>query len=307
MNDVDSNAVTALSKRNTSRTLITISFQVAAIILAATICESVDEIWVTCLASIFIGTRQYGLGEVLVHEASHRNLSNNREFNDMLGILLSWPFFFTFEGYRRFHVEHHRLPLDDPENTIFEQYEDWRLPLTGELSTLSTLWFTFLRPITGVTALLHLWGVISDAYWDSDLKENTLMWGSWLIAVGVAWQFGLLTKLIIYWLLPLFFVFATLNYWSEIADHYRTSDLQTRSYTGRWWNSLVGGNIGYHAVHHKYPGIPWFRLRQAHLLLGEHLIGQTSRGPVEAFRQIRDGYQLVGKCSWRGDVERGVS
>jgi fatty acid desaturase len=284
----------ALCRRSIGRTSIAITAQISAIAAAAVAAEMVDQLWAKGLAILFIGTRQYGLGEVLVHEASHQSLARNWMLNNTLGTLLSWPFFFTFEGYRRFHLQHHLTPLDDPENSIFEEYQDWRLPLSDEpVSARRLFWLLVLRPLTGVIALYHVVGIVSDAYYDSDLKENTAMWSAWAAICVILWQFGLMSLLFLYWLAPLFLVFAALNYWSEVGDHYRTSHLLTRSNTDAWWNSLIGGNIGYHVVHHKYPRIPWFRLKRAHDLLGGDLPGQTTTGLVAAFRVICNGHQQL--------------
>jgi fatty acid desaturase len=281
-----------LSRRSTRRSLLVLSGQLLSAGAAAFAAEAIGHPLAKCAAILFIGTRQYGLGEVLVHEASHNNLSDRLRFNDVIGTLLSWPFFFTFEGYRRFHMQHHRLRLDDPENSIIEEYQDWGLPLSNEpISPHKLFWLIHLRPLLGIIALYHLYGIASDAYYDSDLKENTCMWLAWAAVVALAWYFGLTGLLLLYWLAPLLLVFATLNYWSEVGDHYRTSEMLTRSNTGPWWNVLIAGNVGYHVVHHKYPRIPWFALKAAHAELGSRLLGQTSSGPIVAFRQMQAGHQ----------------
>lgn len=285
-------ALATLSKRSTGRTLWTLFGQLVSVVVAAIAAELVGEPWAICAAILFIGTRQYGIGEVLVHEASHSNLSDSRRLNDMLGTLLSWPFFFTFEGYRRFHMQHHRVPLDDPENSIIEEYQDWDLPMSRDpLPARRLLWLILLRPLMGIIAVYHLMGIASDAYYDSDLKENTCMWLVWTSVVVLLWYLGFTSFLFLYWLAPLFLVFATLNYWSEVGDHYRTSEMLTRSNVGIWWNWLIAGNVGYHVVHHKYPRIPWFSLKAAHAQLGSGLPGQTSSGPAVAFGQMRAGHQ----------------
>jgi fatty acid desaturase len=287
-------ALAALSRRSTGRSLLALAVHVAVIVAAATAAAWTARPWAACLAVLIIGTRQYALGEVLVHEASHRNLSARLWLNDALGTMLSWPFFFTFEGYRRFHLQHHRLALDDPQNSILEEYQDWRLPLSEErLSRRRLVWLLVLRPLVGVIALYHLWGIASDAYYDSDLKENTAMWLFWGLLVALLWPLGWLGYLFLYWLAPLFLVFASLNYWSEVSDHYRTSGLLTRSYTAGWWNRLIAGNIGYHVVHHRYPGIPWFRIKAASDQFGGDLSGQTSDSLVAMLAQIQEGHQQV--------------
>jgi fatty acid desaturase len=287
-----SSRLAILSRRSTGRTVATFSGQLLSVAAAAAAAEAIDQPWAKCAAILFIGTRQYGLGEVLVHEASHNNLSDRRRLNDAIGTVLSWPFFFTFEGYRRFHMQHHRVPLDDPENSIIEEYQDWHLPISREpISARRLFWLIHLRPLLGIIALYHLLGIASDAYYDRDLKENTCMWLAWTAVFALMWYLGLTSLLFLYWLAPLFLVFATLNYWSEVGDHYRTSEMLTRSNVGAWWNRLIAGNVGYHVVHHKYPRIPWFALKAAHAQLGSALPGQTSGGPVAAFRQMQAGNQ----------------
>lgn len=281
-----------LSKRSTGRSLLVLSGQLVSVGAAAYAAEAIGHPLLKCAAVVFIGTRQYGLGEVLVHEASHSNLSDRPRFNTVIGTLLSWLFFFTFEGYRRFHMQHHRVGLDDPENSIIEEYQDWRLPVSPEpISARRLFWLIHVRPLLGVISLYHLYGIASDARYDLDLKENTCMWLAWAAAAALAWYLGLASLLLLYWLVPLLFVFATLNYWSEVGDHYRTSEMLTRSNVGPWWNKLIAGNVGYHVVHHKYPRIPWFALKAAHAELGSLLPGQTSGGPVVAFRQMQAGHQ----------------
>jgi fatty acid desaturase len=283
-----------LSKRSERRSLLVLFGQLLSVAVAAYAAEVIGHPLAKVAAILFIGTRQYGLGEVLIHEASHNNLSDRPRFNVVIGTLLSWPFLFTFEGYRRFHMQHHRVRLDDPENSIIEEYQDWRLPLAREpISARRLFWLIHLRPLLGIIGLYHLYGIASDAYYDSDLKENACMWLAWAAVAALAWYFGLTSLLLLYWLVPLFLVFATLNYWSEVGDHYRTSEMLTRSNTGPWWNVLIAGNVGYHVVHHKYPRIPWFALKAAHTELGSLLPGQTSSGPISAFRQMQMGHQSL--------------
>ena len=73
----------------------------------------------TALAILVIGTRQYALGEALLHEASHWHLSSSKPVNDLLGAILAWPAFTSLAAYRRFHNRlHHELDIADSENSI---------------------------------------------------------------------------------------------------------------------------------------------------------------------------------------------
>jgi len=278
-----------LCEKCTGRCFQFLTIQILLIVAAISLSLWNGAWWIYLISVFIIGSRQYALGEVLVHDASHGNLSSNRRINNVLGTALSWLFLFTFQGYRRFHLQHHNLSLGDPENSIYEQYEDWRLPISGSpLSTLHVFWLLILRPIFGIVAFFQAYTTVSDLYWDRDFKENSFMFFTWVIGLIIFWQVGILWEFFIYWVVPYFYVFATMNYWSEISDHYRCGVSETRTYIGWGWNRLFGGNLGYHIIHHKYPGIPWFNLRIAHQKYGSLIGGQIFRDPVQIFKQIRD-------------------
>ena len=119
------------TRRSTMRALLTIAAEYALITGAIAIAVAVpDTGWpVKVLAIIVIGTRQYALGEALLHEASHWHLSNSKSVNNLIGAILAWPVFTSLAAYRRFHNRlHHEVDIADPENSIWEEYEDWGLP-----------------------------------------------------------------------------------------------------------------------------------------------------------------------------------
>ena len=97
------------TRRSTKRALLTIAAEYAIITGAIAIAAAVPDIgWpVKALAILVIGTRQYALGEALLHEASHWHLSNSKSVNDLLGAILAWPVFTSLAAYRRFHNRLH--------------------------------------------------------------------------------------------------------------------------------------------------------------------------------------------------------
>src|SRR5262245_66078124 len=111
------------TRRSTKRALLTIAAEYAIITGAIAIAASgPDTGWpAKALAIIVIGTRQYGLGEALLHEASHWHLSNSKSVNDLLGAMLAWPVFTSLAAYRRHHNRpHHGRETPDPPNNIWE-------------------------------------------------------------------------------------------------------------------------------------------------------------------------------------------
>ena len=98
--------------------------------------------------------------------------------------------------------------------------------------------------------------------------------------------FSLWRELILCWLIPYTFIFSTLNYWSEVGDHFRVSGAKTRSDLNWFVNTFISHNIGYHALHHKYSSIPWFRLPEAYRVHKAEIVEQVSHGYWETFVQI---------------------
>ena len=112
------------------------------------------------------------------------------------------------------------------------------------------------------------------------------MSAAWLAVAMLAWQGGWLAELALYWLVPQLLVVGTLDFWSEAGDHYRVCGGRTRSDLNPVLNSLVAHNIGYHALHHRYPGIPWFNLPRAYRAHAGELRHQKSGGYLETLAQM---------------------
>jgi fatty acid desaturase len=133
---------------------------------------------------------------------------------------------------------------------------------------------------------MHLVKTVRDFGYDFDLWETRMMLAAWAAVIVGAAQFSFLRELILYWLIPYAFVFSTLNYWSEVGDHYRVTGAATRSDLNWFVNTFVSHNIGYHALHHKYSSIPWFRLPEAYRAHNAEVVEQVSHGYWETFAQI---------------------
>jgi fatty acid desaturase len=133
---------------------------------------------------------------------------------------------------------------------------------------------------------MHLFKTVRDFGYDFDLWETRLMLTAWAVVIAGAAYFSLWRELILYWLIPYTFIVSTLNYWSEVGDHYRVSGAKTRSDLNWFLNTFISHNIGYHALHHKYSSIPWFRLPEAYRAHKTEIVEQVSRGYWETFAQI---------------------
>jgi fatty acid desaturase len=81
----------------------------------------------------------------------------------------------------------------------------------------------------------------------------------------------------------------TFLYWSEVGDHYNT-DTGMRSTLGKGYNRLFHNN-GYHAVHHEFPTIPFYRLRDA-CDRQDFIKTDKSKSLWNTFEQIREPLPL---------------
>jgi fatty acid desaturase len=280
--------------RSTARALLTIAADYALIVGAIASAALRDKGWTglgwgtTALTVVIIGTRQYALGEALLHEASHCHLSTSKRVNDLMGAILAWPVFTSLAAYRRFHNRlHHEVDIADEKNSIWEDYESWGLPPPSrKLSHALAFWLFVLRPAVGLTGVMHLIKTVRDFGYDFDLRETRLMLAAWAAVIASAAYFSFWRELILYWLIPYAFVFSTLNYWSEVGDHFRVSGAKTRSDLNWFVNTFVSHNIGYHALHHKYSSVPWFHLPEAYCAHKAEILEQVSHGYWETFTQI---------------------
>ena len=186
------------ARRSTMRALLTIAAEYAIIAGAIAIAVAVpDTGWpVKALAILVIGTRQYALGEALLHEASHWHLSNSKSVNDLLGAILAWPVFTSLAAYRRFHNRlHHERDIADSENSIWEDYEGWGLPPPSrKLGLALAFWLFVLRPAIGLTGVMHLVKTVRDFGYDFDLRETRLMLAAWAVVIAAAAYFSRLAR-----------------------------------------------------------------------------------------------------------------
>jgi len=234
-----------------------------------------DAWWVTLPCVISIGLVQYAIGEALLHEASHYHLfRGDRRWNDFWGALCALPFFTTLRDWRAEHLQHHRR-FGTVDDHIVQDYAAHRL--TGPSPHIGWVWFG--KPLLGLTIFRHLHGlgeINSAGGW---MKIAAF----WIPVLTVCRFQHLLAELALYWFVPQLTVFATLLHWSEIGDHYRTRN-GSRSRTGRFHNWLFHNN-GYHAVHHRFPAVPFTELASVHGAPGP-VSSDVTRGWWGVWRQI---------------------
>ncbi|QLH02673.1 fatty acid desaturase [Nitrosopumilus cobalaminigenes] len=237
------------------------------------------------LASVWvIGTFQYAIGEVLLHEASHYNLFKSKKINEFSKIFYAFPFLVLMSAYRTEHRDHH-YKMNTKFDHIVGDYEI--IGLNNPKKNMFWIWF--IKPIIGYSGYFFLY----DLRYTKIEKNHLQLIFFWIAIIGIFAYFDRLDILLYYWIIPLFWVFSTQRYWSEIAKHYNTKNT-TRSDIG--WKNHIFHNAGYHFTHHKYPSIPWYKLSQAHNALCADSV-DISSGFLDTYRKLTENLNSEKKSS----------
>lgn len=255
------------------------------VIIAGLIAVSVyfDHILVYLAATWLIGSRMVALAEVIGHEAVHNNLFQRKSMNRSLEFLWFLPIFETFDGYQDAHNKHHAHLLKEKDPT-YHDYKRW-----GMLEPkINYFWVWFIRPFFFFDTWHLIQTTVVGLWSDSAYRLRILAF--WIPAGAVVALTGTAELFFWYWIVPFLWVYPALIFWSEVGEHYKTTEGTTRNTFGMLeWLLISPHNDRYHAVHHRFPRIPWFNLGRAHRALYEGQLGAASEssGFLDLYRQIR--------------------
>lgn len=272
-------------QRSTPRGVLALCRDWGLILLAMGVATAMPTWWVMVPAVVFIGCMQFAIGESLLHEASHHNLVANRRLNDWLEPLVALPFFWTLAAYRREHSTHHRH-LGDVRDHLTSDYLDLGL---GK-SDVNLAWIWWGRPLVGLGAKDRLEELLSIQQPRAWVRIGAF----WAVVLGLVGLTGTWAGLLLYWLLPLFFVSGSILRWSELQEHVGTAT-GTRSNLSPVGNWLFHNN-GHHRTHHLFPSIPWHKLPAARAALIDDELDRSAH-ILDSYRQAeaarRAGHPLL--------------
>jgi len=215
------------------------------------------------LAVMVIGNRQLGLN-ILMHDAAHALLHENRKVNDFIAYWFCAPELFI---YRPYHLQHHRFvqQLEDPDLVLSKPF-----PITR-----TSLWRKVVRDLTGQTFVKQY----------NKTRMFYICNGLGLLAfslVGLWWAWVLM------WLLPMMTWLPLVSRLRNIAEHALIVENGTdplrharttyanwleRAFVAPYW-------VNYHCEHHMFTQIPCWNLPTAHQLLIKK--GVTARMEIQA-------------------------
>jgi fatty acid desaturase len=242
------------------------------------------------LAVLIVGSRQHGMA-ILMHDAAHGVLFENRTLNDFAGKwLLGAPYGGDMSAYRRYHLKHHRHTQteDDPD-----------LPLSAKFPvSKASLRRKFIRDLTGQTFLrLRLASLKATSEPGMEAFEKTspvpyLVTNAVLFAglavLGHWWVYPVL------WLLPLATWFMAVLRNRNIAEHALTTTdgnvlTQARTTQANWISRIFLAPywVNYHVEHHAYMFVPCWQLPRLHRAMADH------HGAME----LQPGYRYVLKLA----------
>jgi fatty acid desaturase len=230
----------------------------------------------------------------LQHEAMHGHPFRNRVLNEALvfpALTLTVP----YGRFRNTHMAHHFDPIltdpyDDPESNYFDPAVWGRLPRLMQLvfrANNSLLGRMLLGPLIGNV----MWLVGEARLLGRNAPGVRRDWGLHVLGLVplAGWLWWAAMPFWAY-LLAVFIAHSLLKI-RTFLEHRAHEDVFSRTaiVEDRGLLALLFLNNNFHAVHHRHPGVPWYRLRQiydanrAGFLAGNG--GYAYRSYAEVFRK----------------------
>ena len=225
-----------------------------------------------------------------MHEAVHYGAFRYRRLNHVLAFLAGAAILNNAGFYRHYHLAHHRYtqdPARDPELITSGTPKSWR----SYLLRLSALPFLALR---ARDILLFPFGARGDVdYIQPSAWPEVRRGGRWLLAfyaVLLSGSIALGTTLLLWvWLLPLLAGLPILRFYL-VCEHTLCPNSDdgfsnTRTTISNPIVRFLMWNLPFHAEHHLFPNIAFYRLPEAHQYLRPHL-KHVAKGYVQVNREI---------------------
>ena len=225
---------------------------------------------------VLVGARQLGLA-ILMHDAAHGVLVNNKRLNEFLGqYICAWPMISDLYSYRTYHLQHHRFTQQksDPDLVLSAPFPITRASLRRKI----------IRDLSGQTTYKQRVGQFRSAFtvkggtFSDGLKKGFGRLGgpitvnlALFVALAALGQWHIFFAL---WVVPFFIWFPLITRIRNIAEHAVVPDnddpfRNARTTHANWlWRATVAPYwVNYHVEHHLLMYVPCYRLPLFHKLL----------------------------------------
>lgn len=227
------------------------------------------------VAWFLVATRLYAFYS-LMHEAVHGLLIRNRRLNDIAGqVFLGLPLFIHLKAMRAVHFAHHRhLQTEGDPELAHLRYREFLYP-----KTKSRLVLLFLLDLSGINFLYYrirkwkMYFIQAVSGRQPDVGTGQVLLTLFYILLFTASiLFGFWKAMLLYWIIPYATLYQLLNRIRLTAEHFYLD--RDDAYPARsvllppvLAFFVAPHGLGFHAEHHHYPGVPFYRLHALHLSL----------------------------------------
>ena len=219
---------------------------------------------------------------LILHEAAHSAVAQNRSVNDLVGQICGWFLFMPFLSRQSSHLLHHTWaghPRRDPANN--RMIQKFSVITPKEVKHLEFVW-KYWFPAIIINDRIGLWRAPfqqSDSGLKSPRVKSEIRWaylyaafyflvGSFILFSGSAQHFFL-------WYLPALFVCFLVEELANLPHHAETKLLDDSDKALPYWEQhqvthscknvpvwsrFVLLNFNMHTAHHLFPTAPWYGL-----------------------------------------------
>ncbi|CAN7220855.1 fatty acid desaturase family protein [Phyllobacterium sp. LjRoot231] len=218
----------------------------------------------------------------LLHESIHRTPFKTQWLNDSVARVCSVMIVLPSDWFRYFHLAHHRFtqdPENDPElmSPKPESLRQYFVHLSG-----IPVWWSHIKTLA-INASGHCSDTFVPAKGHGKVRtEARIMIVGYAVVIGLS--IYLQTAILVYvWALPAILGQPFLRLYL-LAEHGRCPYVanmleNSRTTATNWLVRKLAWNMPYHAEHHAYPSVPFYRLPEFHALI-ETQLKQTEVGYV---------------------------
>jgi fatty acid desaturase len=228
---------------------------------------AVGGVLVYVVVCILIGSRLRALANLL-HESAHYKLFPDRRANRIAGMMLcAWPTVTSYRRYVTLHRMHHSYLWNSEQDPDAALYRITRTQV-GSVHRMPYRRFAAQHLLLAVIPVLPLWRLWCERRRDVQGLVVRLSAACGMAAL-VLFEPGMATFPLLYWFIPWLTSYQILRYWAELGEHGGLRsfghDWGSRNWRGnavtRW---LIGSHSDdlYHLLHHWFPSVPHYRLRE---------------------------------------------